>query len=149
MRDEADSRKKRLEAEKQQASATTDQAEQQRIAQQVVLEGLQLEQWATLKGAELDRENSLMWQSIYRNLREESAKLAESEGYDYIIVNDGVNNIVTSREVKMPMSQQVLEQIGRRQIIFASPTTDVSDKLIVKMNNTHATAPASVGPAKK
>lgn len=90
-----------------------------------------------------------MWQSIYRNLREESAKLAESEGYDYIIVNDGVNNIVTSREVKMPMSQQVLEQIGRRQIIFASPTTDVSDKLIVKMNNTHATAPASVGPAKK
>ena len=149
MRDEADSRKKRLEAEKQQASATTDQAEQQRIAEQVVLEGLQLEQWATLKGAELDRENSLMWQSIYRNLREESAKLAESEGYDYIIVNDGVNNIVTSREVKMPMSQQVLEQIGRRQIIFASPTTDVSDKLIVKMNNTHATAPASVGPAKK
>ena len=149
MRDEADSRKKRLEAEKQQASATTDQAEQQRIAEQVVLEGLQLEQWATLKGAELDRENSLMWQSIYRNLREESAKLAESEGYDYIIVNDGVNNNVTSREVKMPMSQQVLEQIGRRQIIFASPTTDVSDKLIVKMNNTHATAPASVGPAKK
>ena len=64
-------------------------------------------------------------------------------------VNDGVNNIVTSREVKMPMSQQVLEQLGRRQIIFASPTTDVSDKLIVKMNNTHATAPASVGPAKK
>lgn len=56
MRDEADSRKKRLEAEKQQASATTDQAEQQRIAEQVVLEGLQLEQWATLKGAELDRE---------------------------------------------------------------------------------------------
>ena len=49
----------------------------------------------------------------------------------------------------MPMSQQVLEQIGRRQIIFASPTTDVSDELIVKMNNTHATAPASVGPAKK
>ena len=43
MRDEADSRKKRLEAEKQQASATTDQAEQQRIAEQVVLEGLQLE----------------------------------------------------------------------------------------------------------
>ena len=114
-----------------------------------MLEQLQLEQWATLKGGELDLENSLMWQSIYRNLREESAKLAESEGYDYIIVNDGTNEIMTNREVKVPLAQQVLEQIGRRNIIFASPATDVSDKLIVRMNNTHAAAPASVGPAKK
>ena len=82
MRDEADSRKKKLEAEVKQAGAATDGAEQQRIAEQVVLEQLQLEQWATSKGTELDLENSLMWQSIYRNLREESAKLAESEGYD-------------------------------------------------------------------
>jgi hypothetical protein len=149
MRDEADSRKRKLEAEIKQASSATDAAEQQRIAEQVVLEQLQLEQWATLKGGELDLENSLMWQSIYRNLREESAKLAESEGYDYIIVNDGTNEIMTNREVKVPLAQQVLEQIGRRNIIFASPATDVSDKLIVRMNNTHAAAPASVGPAKK
>jgi len=149
MRDEADSRKKKLEAEVKQAASATDGAEQQRIAEQVVLEQLQLEQWATLKGGELDLENSLMWQSIYRHLREESAKLAESEDYDYIIVNDGTNEFMTSREAKVPLSQQVLEQIGRRHIIFASPSTDISDKLIVRMNNTHATAPASVGPAKK
>ncbi len=149
MRDEADSRKKKLEAEVKQAASATDGAEQQRIAEQVVVEQLQLEQWATLKGGELDLENSLMCQSIYRHLREESAKLAESEGYDYIIVNDGTNEIMTSREAKVPLSQQVLEQIGRRHIIFASPSTDISDKLIVRMNNTHATAPASVGPAKK
>ena len=149
MRDEADSRKKKLEAEVKQAASATDGAEQQRIAEQVVLEQLQLEQWATLKGGELDLENSLMWQSIYRHLREESAKLAESEDYDYIIVNDGTNEIMTSREAKVPLSQQVLEQIGRRHIIFASPSTDIRDKLIVRMNNTHATAPASVGPAKK
>ena len=149
MRDVADSRKKKLEAEVKQAASATDGAEQQRIAEQVVLEQLQLEQWATLKGGELDLENSLMWQSIYRHLREESAKLAESEDYDYIIVNDGTNEIMTSREAKVPLSQQVLEQIGRRHIIFASPSTDISDKLIVRMNNTHATAPASVGPAKK
>ena len=149
MRDEADSRKKKLEAEVKQAASATDGAEQQRIAEQVVLEQLQLEQWATLKGGELDLENSLMWQSIYRHLREESAKLAESEDYDYIIVNDGTNEIMTSREAKVPLSQQELEQIGRRHIIFASPSTDISDKLIVRMNNTHATAPASVGPAKK
>ncbi|MCE9620553.1 MAG: OmpH family outer membrane protein [Planctomycetes bacterium] len=149
MRDEADSRKKKLEAEIKQAEAATSDDEKQRIAEQVVLEQLQLEQWAALKGGELDRENSLMWQSIYRNLRDESAKLAESEGYDYIIVNDGTNDIVTSREVKAPLAQQVLEQIGRRHIVFASPTTDVSDKLIVRMNNTRAAAPAAVGPAKK
>ncbi len=149
MRDEADSRKKKLEAEIKQASSATDAAEQQRITEQIVLEQLTLEQWAGLKGSELDLENSLMWQSIYRNLREEGAKLAESEGLDYIIVNDGTNDIVTSREIKVPLAQQVLEQIGRRHIIFASPSTDVSDKLIVRMNNAHAAAPASVGPAKK
>jgi Skp family chaperone for outer membrane proteins len=148
MRDEADSRKKKLEAEAKQIEAATDEAEKQRIAEQVVLEQLQLEQWASLKGGELDRENSLMWQSIYRNLREECAKLAESEGYDYIIVNDGAQDIITNREMKVPLAQQVLEQIGRRHIVFASPTTDVSDKLIVRMNNAHAAAPSSVGPAK-
>ena len=56
---------------------------------------------------------------------------------------------MTNREVKVPLAQQVLEQIGRRHMIFASPASDVSDKLIVRMNNSHATAPASVGPAKK
>ena len=149
IRDQADSRMKKLEAEKKQVETITDASEQQRLAEQYALEKLELEQWAGLKGSELDRENSLMWQSIYRNLREESAKLAESEGYDYIIVNDGTNDIMTNREVKVPLAQQVLEQIGRRHMIFASPASDVSDKLIVRMNNSHATAPASVGPAKK
>ena len=37
MRDEADSRKRKLEAEIKQASSATDAAEQQRIAEQVVL----------------------------------------------------------------------------------------------------------------
>jgi Skp family chaperone for outer membrane proteins len=87
---------------------------------------------------ELDYEKSLMWRSIYRNLRSEAAKLAEAEGYDYIIIDDGTDDLQTNREAKMPQEAQVLDQIQRRRVLYASPAHDLTDKLIVRMNNARA-----------
>ena len=97
-----------------------------------------MEQWANTKGSELDYEKSLMWRSIYRNLRSEAAKLAETEGFDYILIDDGSEDIQPNREAKMPMELQVLEGLQRRRTLYANPAYDLTDKLIVRMNNARA-----------
>ena len=41
----------------------------------------------------------------------------------------------------MPLQQQVLEQITNRRILFAANTIDITDQVIVRMNNAANAAP--------
>lgn len=144
--EEATARKKKLETGLKEVEAMPDTPERQAKLEPLILEQLELEQWANSRMSDIDRERSLMWRSIYRNLRSEAAKLAEAEGYDYILVDDGSDDLPTSRDVKVPLEQQVLEQLQRRRTLFASPAHDLTDKLIVRMNNARAAGtPAATG----
>jgi len=144
--EEANARKKKLESGLKEVEAMPDTPERQAKLEPLILEQLELEQWANSRMSDIDRERSLMWRSIYRNLRSEAAKLAEAEGYDYILVDDGSDDLPTNREVKVPLEQQVLEQLQRRRTLFASPAHDLTDKLIVRMNNARAAGtPAATG----
>ena len=144
--EEANARKKKLEAGLKEVEAMPDTPERQTKLEPLIVEQLELEQWANSRMSDVDRERSLMWRSIYRNLRSEAGKLAEAEGYDYIIIDDGSDDLPTNREVKMPLEQQVLEQLQRRRVLFASPAHDLTDKLIVRMNNARAAGtPAAAG----
>ena len=82
---------KRLK-ESEQAATPEDR---QRIRDEVALMQLRLEQWGALKTAEVDREESLKWRSIYRNLRRESQRVAEAEGYEMVMVDDSVGDVQT------------------------------------------------------
>ena len=144
--EEANARKKRLEAGLKEVEAMPDTPERQAKLEPLIVEQLELEQWANSRMTDVDRERSLMWRSIYRNLRSEAGKLAEAEGYDYIIIDDGSDDLPTNRDIKMPLEQQVLEQLQRRRVLFASPAHDLTDKLIVRMNNARAAGtPAAAG----
>jgi Skp family chaperone for outer membrane proteins len=144
--EEANASKKNLEAGLKEVEAMPDTPERQAKLEPLILKQLELENWGNSRLADIDRERSLMWRSIYRNLRSEAAKLAEAEGYDYIIIDDGSEDLPTSREIKVPLEQQVLEQLQRRRTLFASPAHDLTDKLIVRMNNARAAGtPAAAG----
>ncbi|MFM1830800.1 MAG: hypothetical protein RLZZ558_1140 [Planctomycetota bacterium] len=136
--EEAQARAKKLESAMRELADLPDTPERQAKAEPLILEQLQMEQWANTKGSELDYEKSLMWRSIYRNLRSEAAKLAETEGFDYILIDDGSEDIQPNREAKMPMELQVLEGLQRRRTLYANPAYDLTDKLIVRMNNARA-----------
>ena len=144
--EEAQARAKKLESGLKEVEAMPDTPERQAKAEPLILEQLQMEQWANGKMSELDYEKSLMWRSIYRNLRSEAAKLAEAEGYDYIIIDDGTDDITTSREAKVPQEAQVVDQLQRRRVLYASPAHDLTDKLIVRMNNARAAGNAAPAP---
>ena len=79
------------------------------IRDRLAFEQLQFEQWERIKKVEVDRERALMWQSMYRNIRAESQKLADAEGWDIVLVHDGVSEIQLQRDSKTPLEQQAQE----------------------------------------
>ena len=161
IQEEFASRRKAIEDMAKQMEQAAD-GERNAIRDRVAFEQLQFEQWEQIKKIEVDRERALMWQSMYRNVRSESQKLADAEGYDIILVNDGVGEIQLQRESKTPLEAQAQEQIVRRRVLYAGKSTDVTDQLVVRMNNARAAnagkpagdgtapapAPAPAAPAK-
>lgn len=133
--DEYKDRHAAMERRLKESESTSDEAVRQTIRDEVALMQLRLEEWARLKGQELDRERSLKWKSIYRNLRREAARVAEADGYELVLVNDSTAVIRTDPAVQVPLEQQVLTQIQNRRILFSAPPIDITEQIIVRMNN--------------
>lgn len=138
---EAATRRAAMERRLEESEKSATPEERQRIRDEVALMQLRLEAWASVKQAEVDREESLKWRSIYRNLRREAQRVAESEGYAMVLVDDSVGDIRTVGQSQVSLQQQVLEQITNRRILFAANAIDVTDQVIVRMNNAANTAP--------
>ena len=71
---------------------------------------------------------------------------------EIIVIDDGSEDLPTSREMKMSLEGQVLDQFQRRRMLYANPAYDLTDKLIVRMNNARAAgapAPATTAPNAK
>jgi hypothetical protein len=56
------------------------------------------------------------------------------------LVNDGVTDIQLQRDSKTPLEAQAQEQIVRRRVLFAAKSIDVTDQLVVRMNNARGAA---------
>ncbi len=137
---ERSARLKKLEAAAKEVTAMPEGADRQARAEALELEKMEAEQWAMSVGSALDYESALMVRSIYRNMRSEAAKLAENEGYDYVVVDDGTEEITVSRDAKVSQMQQAMASLMSRRTLYASPANDLTDKLIVRMNNARAAA---------
>lgn len=137
--EELRARQAELEKLLKELEGMTDAAKRSEFADEIAMKRLRLEEWARLKQGEMDRERSLMWQSMYRSIREESAKVAESEGYQLVLVDDSQTEVRASREVKAPLEEQVKQQIASLRILHSAPSIDISDKVVVRINNLKST----------
>jgi len=137
--EEMRSRQGELEKLLKELESLTEPGTRSALADEIAMKRLRLEEWAKLKQAEVDRERSLMWQSMYRAIREESRKVAEGEGYQLVFVDDSQTEIRPSREVKAPLEEQVKQQIGSLRILYAARSIDISDKVAVRINNLKST----------
>lgn len=144
---ELKSRKEQLDTRKRESDALTDPIEQQKVRDQLALEQLQLKEWATVKQQDVDREQALRWEGLYRQIIAEADKLAQSEGYQYVLVYDGAIDFQRDRRSNAPLAQQVFDQIARRRVLYAAKADDLTEKLILRMNNARAT-PGAAAPAK-
>jgi Skp family chaperone for outer membrane proteins len=137
--EELRARQSELEKLLKELEAVTEPARRNELADDIAMKRLRLEEWARLKQGEVDRERSLMWQSMYRAIRDEARKVAESEGYQLVVVDDSQTEVRPSREVKAPLEEQVKQQIASLRMLYAAPTIDISDKVVVRINNLKST----------
>ena len=142
--EEMNRRKAELEGAAKEVEAMSDGPEKEAKLDGLRLKRLQTEQWVGLKELEVDREMSLKWQSVYRSVREGAKKLAEAEKYDLVVVDDSRIEIRTQRAQNAPgLAAQAQSQISQLRVLYAGRTVDVTDKLVVQINNTRSTKPAA------
>ena len=139
---ELKTRKEQIDARARESDAITDPTERQAMRDGLALEQLQLKEWATTKQQEADREQALRGEGLYRTIVAEGEKLAQAEGYQYVFVYDGTAEFQRDRRSQMSLSQQVIDQISRRRVLYASKSDDLTEKLILRMNNARATPTA-------
>lgn len=138
---EFQTRQAALEARIKELESITGEAESAKAREDLILMRLRFEEWGRLKQVELDREKSLRWQTLYRAVRDEAARLAEAEGYEVVLVNDSLGPLSVSREIEMSQEQQVKLQIEARRLLYAAKATDITEQLVVRMNNARAVRP--------
>lgn len=113
-------------------------AERQAARDDVALAQLQLREWAKMEKQTVELEEALQWQNLYRGIQQEAERLAEAEGYDYVFVYDGTAPIERNRASEAPLGQQVVDQIMRRRVLYAASKDDVTERLVMRMNNAYA-----------
>ena len=133
--EEAQTRQAALERRLQESEATEDEEVRQTIRDEVALMQLQYQQWIRVKALELNREQELKWKSIYRNLSREANRIAEAKGYELVLMNGIDTNITIDPNLQIPPDQQALAQILNRRILHSSDFIDITDEVIVRMNN--------------
>lgn len=146
--EELSRRKTELDNLAKEVEAMSDSPEKETKLDGLRLKRLQAEQWAGLKELEVDREMSLKWQAVYRSVREGAKKLAEAEKYDLVVVDDSRVELRAQRAQGAPgLTAQVQSQISQLRVLYAGRTVDVTDKLIVQVNNARGTKPAAATAA--
>lgn len=112
------------------------------LREEMAMDILEADAWFKFERARLDRERSLMWQDLYKSVKTEADKLALAEGLDLVLVNDSLGEIRSTGDAQTSAEAVVLQQITARRLVFASKEVDITDRLIVRMNNARVSTPA-------
>ena len=132
---EANGRQEAIGRKLEEAEKATTEPSAQKIRDSAALMKLEMDEWAKLKKLELDRERALMWKAMYKAIRDQTNALAMADGWDIVLVNDSLGELNLSNEVNVSREQQILTQILNRRLLYASELTDITEQLIVRINN--------------
>lgn len=135
-----------IESAAKELEAMADGPEKEAQLDALRLKRLQAQEWANFVKLEVDREKSLKWQAVYRSVREGAKRLAETEGYDLVLVDDSRIDVRTQRSQSAPsLEAQAQTQISSLRVLHARKSVDVTEKLVVQLNNMRAATPAAGG----
>ncbi len=96
---------------------------------------LQYQAWLKVSDQQLDVESSLQLRSLYRTIRIAVESLAEAEGYDLVVVDDSSSEFAMNPQASLSRQMQVRQQIVGRRVLYGRDAIDITDELIVRMNN--------------
>jgi len=61
--------------------------------------------------------------------------MALTEGYDLVFLDDSSDALPFTRKSRVVPQEQVLQQLVKRKVLFVNPTLDITEDLIMRMNN--------------
>lgn len=99
---------------------------------------LQRGAWQQFSQQEIDIDRSLMLEGIFQSMKESALELAEIEGIDLILIETSEDGIQIAPDARVSREQQVAEQISSRRVLWREQAIDISDELIIRMNNDYA-----------
>jgi Skp family chaperone for outer membrane proteins len=123
----------------QNTGAVTDLDRDQALREQIALKSLLFQGWAQFAMSKHDIEKALLWQDLYREIRAAIQLLAETEGYDLVVVDDGGDEMQIDKESKVSRQIQVMQQITTRKTLYSNDRIDITADLVARMNNAYRT----------
>ena len=109
----------------------------EKLTDKIALQKLKDELWSRQAESELEVEKALRLQDLYRAIKAAIAEMAEAENYDVVLLNDESNDLPFDKDVRVPAQIQILQQMTTRKLLYLRPNLDVTDDLIVRMNNAY------------
>jgi Skp family chaperone for outer membrane proteins len=118
------------------------------LRERIALKGMQFKSWYEGSTEELEAEKALRLKDLYRKIKIAIKAMAETAGYDIVIQNDESSDLPFESDSRIPAQVQVLQQISSRKVLYLKPAVDVTQDLVVRMNNEHraGTTPARKSP---
>jgi Skp family chaperone for outer membrane proteins len=115
----------------------TDEEQKQAKEEETALKSLEYEAWKRFAQDDLDVEHALLLQDLYRSIKVAIQEMAETEGYDLVVVDDSQGDLGWSDDSQMSREAQVQQQVRGRRLLHSNPTLDISDDLSARMNNAY------------
>ncbi|MEE2907584.1 MAG: OmpH family outer membrane protein [Planctomycetota bacterium] len=117
---------------------TVDPDQRQELQEELDLNLVRAAAWWEYIKQQVDIEKSLLLQDLFQKISDAVAELAEVEGINLVLVSDAGRVVKTVSDAQVARELQVRQQISTRRIMYASSTIDITEQLIIRMNNSYA-----------
>jgi len=134
-RDQDEQKQAELKAMEQELEDLVDPETRKQRREELELKQLEYLAWRQVKVNQMDVERSLRLQSLYRKITEAIEQQSQAEGYDLVLVDDSSNDFSFNPESRMSREDQIRQQIIGRRMLYGTETIDLTEELIVRMNN--------------
>ena len=114
---------------------TVDPAKLETLRQELDMTLVRAAAWREYIKQQVDIEKSLLLQDLFQKISNAVAELAELEGINIVLISDAGQTVRTIKDPNMPREAQVRQQISTRRVLYASPSIDITEQLIVRINN--------------
>lgn len=117
-------------------NASTD-ADRHRLTRELEKKTLKHRGFILFANETLDVERYLLFESLYRSIASAIEQMAKAEGYDIVLVDDTSVEFTVNSKLNITREVQIKQQIASRRIMYSNPAVDITEALIIRMNNAY------------